>query len=562
MHYYSFNFMKFIQNIYKIFSILLVALVCPCELFALPKEIKKIIHTLGRSKTKEEKKTKTDDNQSSNHEPDKAVPDNTPSQEETSPKEQKEENKAKPIETTTSNTEQAKLAIDEAIKNATLAKHPATWYYRGVIYHRLLKKSIISENVSDLLKEILRSYHKTKELSLPNNQFHSFAIANIIALWDYYFDKGIRYYKQEAFDEALKSFIICTTIRPEAPKPLLYSAIVYHASKEPEKALEKYNAYVEKTGADVAVYRAIGHIHYHQLKNMEQAIDVLNTALKRFPFDNELLEEKISIYKKAIQTGAYETALIEDIEKKAPTDEASLHNLYEYAYLLEATNRIEEAIAYYKKILRKNPTQSNTLCQLGLLWYNKAIQSSAVVYKWIKKSKKTEENKPAHFLSSIGIGIKPKLTPLLELPLPNIPNRRNLLQLQKIFHGASWVIYNRNCGEKNHEAMAIPLKYVIESHTLAYTSPLYGCMIQKIAHQVVSNQLNQAIMDVENRLKMALYYLYPAYKKDKKNKIIAQALYFTYYHLKRYRSATHLYQTMRKQKLYVYASEDPFREEK
>ena len=473
----------------------------------------------------------------------------------------------------------AKVAIDEVIQDAKLAKHPATWYYRGVIYHTLLKNHIASETSSALLDETLLSYTKAKALALPHTQFHSFAHANTMALWNYYLNRGIQYYKQEAFKQALAYFTTCRHILPAEPIPLLYMAMVYHASKEATNAVEYYRHYLDKTGPNVAVYRAIADVEYHQLNHMEAAIACINHAWVKFPFENQLLEETIAIYQTAGEINRYEADLLAAIEGSKPIlpycyakptkkialplhhklilgedyyirarytlpiakKADQLEQLYAYAYLLEYQNRIEEALFFYEKIRIKAPKQVDTLRQLGLLWYKKAIKTSKVVHQLIEQTKASSQG---YRLDELNLTIT-TISPKFVLPLSF-----------DMDHGQRIAIYYQTLIEPM--VFIFPFYGHIQLEQFPSMSFFYGYIIKKMANSMKHYRLRNTMIQFKQQLNGALRYIDLARKEDKQHPAMAQALYFTYYHLKKYRSAKRLSQAMQKRKQYVYQSEDPF----
>ncbi|TSJ80663.1 hypothetical protein [Cardinium endosymbiont of Dermatophagoides farinae] len=85
---------------------------------------------------------------------------------------------------------------------------------------------------------------------------------------------------------------------------------------------------------------------------------------------------------------------------------------------------------------------------------------------------------------------------------------------------------------------------------------MYAYIHTKNGAALARNQWTQTIVGLKKYLKKSLYYLKIARAQDKKDKAVAQALYYSYYHLKKYRSADRLLQAMQKQKQYL--EDDPF----
>ncbi|CAH2560142.1 Putative PEP-CTERM system TPR-repeat lipoprotein [Cardinium endosymbiont of Oedothorax gibbosus] len=452
-----------------------------------------------------------------------------------------------------SNAQQARLAIDEAIKDSKLVNHPATWYYRGVIYDRLLRDHIASEEASTLLNEALAAYAQAKKLGLQKNkQLHSFAVGNLAALWRYFLNRGMGYYRQEVVDQAIEQFVICRRILPEKPTPLLYMAIVYHNADQPEAALRYYQDYVAVQGPQFAVARAMAAIHYHKLKNFDKAITILNAALLQFSFNNELLEEKCLIYEASGKINDYAASLAVGVQHK------KIDACYAYAYLLEYQGRMQEAIRYYQQVLKDHPYQYDTLLQIGFLFYNEAIKLYVHTLKSVGDKAQLENPRLVDWCGSMQVTVRCLLSHAREwigidcllpvwmgwFPRPFSASLR-------------WVVYDHPLAK--HSKIS-SLHHLVQAGMLPYTSPLYGYIHTKNATELAGNKWVETIAALEKYLKKSLYYLKVARAQDKKDKAVAQALYYGYYHLKKYGSAYRLLRAMQKQKQYL--EDDPFMEHK
>lgn len=553
-------------SIQKLFFLLVLGIL-PCQVFAIPQTIEQIIRTFeGKNRKKQQPvlsptpydlPTKTEDhsNGATTLSSDAVLSKET-TRDVTEKTATDKEKEATPDVSTISDITQAQVAIDEAIKDSKLMKHPATWYYRGVIYSKLLKEHISSEEAAALLDETLAAYTKTTQLCLPYTQFHSFARSNIASLWSYYLDRGIRYYKQENFDKAVDQFAICKRIIPQDPTPELYTAIVYQRNKKPEAALHYYEAYLQSVGPQVAIFRAMANIQYHQLKKVSKAISLLDTAIAQFPFNNELLEEKFLIYKDAKQIEQYETALLEAIASSK-----AWNVVYEYAYLLENQGITEKAVAYYEHILKNIPDQYNTLRQVGLLFYNEAIKAYALSPKQTKQNEAPQCDTTHDFQGLIYVTHRHQfINPLCNLSLtekyiPTVFDEGIAYRERPFFTSNKFFIYKHPLS-KSGWGGGLSISDLIRGGNIPHTSLVYWYTSKRIAMELFRNSQIQTLSKLEKHLKNGLYYLQMARRKDKKDKHTANALYYTYFHLKKHGSANRLWQTMQRQKQSI--GDDPF----
>ncbi|MCT4697443.1 tetratricopeptide repeat protein [Candidatus Cardinium sp. TP] len=510
------------------FCFLLIFLVIPPSLFAIPPSIARIVRTFeGQNK---QKGVKSKPDQVTVGSGDGAANDTQP---------------AEP--SLLSNAQQARLAIDEAIKNSKLVNHPATWYYRGVIYDRLVRDHIAEPStVSILLDEALAAYAQAKRLSVSKSkQFYSFTLNNLAALWSYFLNRGIGYYRQEAVEQALAQFAICKRILPEEPTPLLYTAIVYHSVDQPEAALRYYQDYVAVHGPHFAVARAMAAIHYHKLKNFDKAIAILKEALLQFPFHNELLEEKCLIYDASRSIDDYSASL------KVGLQDKKIDAYYAYAYLLEHQGRIQEATGYYQQLLKECPHQYDTFRQVGFIFYNEAIK---LYTHALKSNRQKEQYAYSPLVESFGLMHVMMQHLWLHTIWRNSALPRGFLSKEPPFSVRPiWVVYAHPLVQ---DSSASGLVHLLQAGKVPCTSPLYGYIHRKIATAWANNRLVQTATALEKYLQQALYYLKMAYRQNTKDHKVAQALYYSYYHLKKYRAANKLLQVIQKQKYPL--EDDPF----
>ncbi|HLP34578.1 MAG TPA: hypothetical protein VK133_01125 [Amoebophilaceae bacterium] len=522
---------------------------------------------------------------------------------------------------TLSNLQRARLAIDEAIQDATLAKHPATWYYRGVVYDHLLREQPTEATL--FLEEALASYVKTMHITPPATQFHSFALSSQAKLWSYYLERGIRYYKQEAFERALEHFSICQRILPNEPTPLLYAAMVYHTKQQPEAAWKNYTAYLQSASPTAFVFRAVAHLLFHQLHAMDAAIDWLDAGLLKFPFDTDLLAEKCSIYQAIGTMDQYIASLQADVEglpahldmhrplpwKKetwmewpsavcsslAQGKQLDVHQSkrllgkwygqaysplrtkqdqnetkpnacmkrYAYAYVLQHQGRLEEACKQYQHITHQQPRLFAPLKQLALLKYSQAIQVAKTLKQLQELQATYTNNTDSELSDAVRVWVKPVCMHPLMLDIgfsmlcPTPENQENRGGLNRSLF---YQVHVARYGPYVASMAPNAFIFCLESQErgMFCTSPLYAYLAKKIADQLLKQQIHQSICKLEQQLKNGLYFLKRARAEDKKDKEISQALYCSYYHLGFYQSAYRLRQMMERNKQYVYQTDDPF----
>lgn len=266
---------------------------------------------------------------------------------------------------------EAKACIDRVLEEPRYREKGATWYYRGVIYEKLLREKITSEEAIQLLEEILNAYRKVCTLTPGASQYHSFAQINLNKLWTYYLDRGRSYYRKEAFEQAIQQFTYCKQILPHNPQAYLYTAIAAHQDEKYDLAVRNYTHYVASdVTIPAAVYHSFAHLIIHVIKEPEQARTLLEQALLKYPFDNGLLHEQLQLYKLLGQ-------MEEKLTHKQVTITASpqpAHRHYQLAYWYEQQNQWEKALVQYQKAAQRAPKALAPVLQQGIIYYNQAAQ--------------------------------------------------------------------------------------------------------------------------------------------------------------------------------------------
>jgi tetratricopeptide (TPR) repeat protein len=268
--------------------------------------------------------------------------------------------------------EKAQIQVDELLQDDRYQKQASSWYYRGVIYDQLMRKNMTSDSASNYLEEALKSYQKAMELSKIKSQYYSFAQINLQGLWVYYLNRGVQYYKVEAFEESLEQLSICKQINNTAPHTLLYTAIVAHQADKYKMALEQYEKYIQNHHAEPAVYRALANLIANHFKNIDGAFNVLQQGIQQYPWDIDLLAENYQLLIQTKQLENYQIRLFTQLQN-APTNPIA-H--YQLAYLYTQINEWEKAALHYQKAFELASLQLESVSQLATLYYN---QGAAII---------------------------------------------------------------------------------------------------------------------------------------------------------------------------------------
>lgn len=263
------------------------------------------------------------------------------------------------------------------------ANHSAKeWYYRGVIYDQLMRTNITSDLSPNYLHEALTAYHKALECGTNNPQYYRFAEIHLEGLWNYYITRCVQYYKMEYFEEAVEQLEIARQINPQAKLMILYTAIIDHQMEAYEEALHGYTQYLELHSQDKALYRILADVAIYHQKDVQKAQTLLQTALQKYPWDFNLLED----YYELLENNHLLQKQLHDLNEQLRTNPKNPIPFYQLSHLHQKLQQYEEAIKCAKKALALAPSQQEVILQLATLSYNLA---SAVIYNTATLSEET-----------------------------------------------------------------------------------------------------------------------------------------------------------------------------
>ncbi|MEA1878032.1 MAG: tetratricopeptide repeat protein [Bacteroidota bacterium] len=272
--------------------------------------------------------------------------------------------------------DKAKEAIDLAAQHRKTQGQAKTWYYRGMVYHKLFQTK--DEKFKNLdpnpLKEAYLSFVKAKELDVKS-RYEKDIIFKLTVAGTEFFNKGSQEYEQKKFKESFESF---ETVLELGALPYINqvdtgayfnAALAADGAGMYEEALQYYKKSIE--------YKYNGSDVYHYLATVYQAMGDTTNALvsykegiEAYPDDCVFLYIQLINYhlqRKELEKAAeYIPVAVE----KDP-ENFSLWNVYGSAY---EDIDIEEAIRGYSKAIEINPDFFDPYYNIGTIYYNQAVE--------------------------------------------------------------------------------------------------------------------------------------------------------------------------------------------
>lgn len=258
---------------------------------------------------------------------------------------------------------------------------PKTWLVRGDIFQAIFKSN--DENYSKLsddpLKEALKSYQKADELDEKGRYDKDLKIKYTFLQPDLT-DQAINAFNNEDYDKALQSFeqlleIGKVPVIKEDNPDAVDTVIMFNAG------LAAYNA--EKYDKAVKYYRDVAELGYNEgrtyilisaaykmNKDTASALEALKEGFEKYPDDNDILTEMISIY---LQTDQKEEAM-RYLDLAIEKDPSEPQFYFARGSLFDAIGEDEKTVENYKEAIELDDDYFNAHFNLGAFYYNKGVE--------------------------------------------------------------------------------------------------------------------------------------------------------------------------------------------
>lgn len=191
--------------------------------------------------------------------------------------------------------------------------------------------------------------------------------------------------KQNKFDEALQYYTQASQLDPASVTTRLNAGTLYQQKKAYDSAIAAYDSILllYPNNVEANLYKAQCLAAMGQ---SDKALEGFNKVLSIDP-NNKEIKNQIFDTLKANMTPA---EIIAYMNKISPSDRTTVDNMYDYAIELHKQNRLDDAISYYKEVLKvktDNPEvyvnlaiaykQNNDLVQAKLVLQNAKVKFPA-----------------------------------------------------------------------------------------------------------------------------------------------------------------------------------------
>lgn len=274
--------------------------------------------------------------------------------------------------------DKAKQAIDEASVHPKTAGDAKTWYYRGLVYYRIYQSK--DEKFKNLHPDPLRvayeSFIKAKELDTKDRWKDDLKFRITQSSADF-FNRGSLEYENKKYLESLQSF---ETVIEIGKLPYINvvdtgsffnAAIAADQAKIYDKAINYYYKSAELNYGGPEVFYYIGEIYKAQ-GDTTKALDAYQAGIEKYPNNNVNLYLEIINYYLPKNQVKEAFGFIEKALEKDPNNHL-LWNVYGQA--LETREDMAKAEEAYKKSVEIDPKFFVGWYNIGRLNYNLGVNA-------------------------------------------------------------------------------------------------------------------------------------------------------------------------------------------
>jgi tetratricopeptide (TPR) repeat protein len=273
--------------------------------------------------------------------------------------------------------DKAKEALDVAFTNEKSKDNPKTYYAKGRLCQEVFKSEKFKELCPNPLEEAYTNYEKAMSLDPKGTIEKQLKLNNTyVLLGNDFINQGVQKYEVKDYEGALNSFEFNIKL---ASSPIyagvVDSGIYYNAGlaafngKMYEKAIPHFQKCTELKYEGTMPYFLI-YNSYMYMKNLDNAESTLKKAFEIYPEDKDVIIQLVDFY---INNNRMEEAFnyINLAKSKNPNDYTIW---WAEGVIYMKQEKYDDAIRVLSKAVELKGDEYNTLFNLGVSYYNKAVE--------------------------------------------------------------------------------------------------------------------------------------------------------------------------------------------
>lgn len=312
--------------------------------------------------------------------------------------------------------DQAKQAIDEAVKHPKASTKSKTWYYYGKIYAGIASDitGLFINLDKDATHKAYEGYKKAMELEPDKKGYYQDAKKEMEQLFAISLNRAVGFYEEKDIDNALRSLELALLLQPQDTTALIYSAaMAYEAGN-----VDKYITYTRR-------YLSLEDVPYERKARQYQDLIIILANEKKD------LDAAIELAKEGMEASSGQDARYYEL----------------IAALYEQKEEVDQALEYYIKGADLFPDNYILNGNAGLGYYNRAVRMAEEMEDLGNKLKDAE--------------IKERIAKIdaeLKKALPYLERAHQIKPDEKVFMDVLARVYARLKMRDKAEAMEKKLK--------------------------------------------------------------------------------------------------------
>lgn len=219
-------------------------------------------------------------------------------------------------------------------------------------------------------KKAWDAIHKAQELDTDGDNAEDIkAVMNGELMYSAVMNQGVAHYNVGALEKAVELFLIGMEVQPTDTLSSFYAGIVSNQLENYDDAVKAFTQYIDVAkGRDAASYYTLSVIE-KQNGNLESAINWLKRGVEDTG-DKDIQGELINTY---IQNDMLDEA-VGDMESLVTSDPTNTNNLLNLGILYDNQGEAQKALDTYAKVLEMDPDNYDCNFNLAVFYFNSAVQ--------------------------------------------------------------------------------------------------------------------------------------------------------------------------------------------
>ena len=304
---------------------------------------------------------------------------------------------------------EAKQYIDEAYNFPGTSDSPKMWNYRAKIY---LKIAVMKDQKldKDAVIKATEAHLKCLQVKDPTKKRPKIivqkwtpkedVISGLVSCGYALYNEGYKSFELKEYDRAIKLYDMISSIFPydennqlergsiNKQTVLFNIFLVARKNKDIAKSKEVLQELIDLQYNEPKIYIYMSNI-YQEEGNMDMALKYLSMGREVFEDNQSILMEEVNLY---IQLGRTDE-LIEKLTEAITLDEYNDVLYFNRATIYDGKGEMDNAVADYKSALDINPDNFSANYNLGVLYFNQAVQLAKKSRKELDDDKAKEQKK-------------------------------------------------------------------------------------------------------------------------------------------------------------------------